>query len=154
MDLNGPRIEAEASGLGSNVSSWLTPPVIKIKIARWLAIAAMDEARAAPDNPTTVSPPARRKSRRETPSESVLISAADIRFSFFCHQSHIDIRMYHCKATKKTTSLKSTGTGPFLSPDTDGWRSLSAGWANLHRALILPVAPDKTITPKEGFKTS
>ena len=106
MDLNGPRIAAGASGFGSNVSSWLTPPVMKMKIARRLGTTASDEGQAVPpDNPTMVSPPARRKSRRETPSGSVVISLASIRGSFRQAQPKHPGLLYRSPSRNKTTRV-------------------------------------------------
>ena len=114
IDLKGPRIDAGASGLGSNVSSWLTPPVIRMRIARRFEFITDEDARAAPDNPTTVRPPARRKSRRETPSASVMFSAANIRDFLFRPQCQIAITMYRHEMKMKTTLLTSAGNGPVM----------------------------------------
>lgn len=93
IDLKGPRIDDGASGFGSNVSSWLGPPVIMIRMARRWANAEAARTRADGVRPTTLRPPTRRKSRRDTPSpRSVPGSVPDISRSFF-HQFLIQFVM-------------------------------------------------------------
>src|ERR1700742_1720606 len=75
MTLNGPRISRGASGFGSHVSIWLGAPRLKIMMhARWsldlsTAPMACNALNSGIESPMAPKVPARRKSRRVTPSQ-------------------------------------------------------------------------------------
>ena len=68
---NGPRTSAGASGLGSQVSSWLGPPT-KNRRMQFTSFGPSAACRSPSDRPTAPAPraPTRRKSRRVRPSQN------------------------------------------------------------------------------------
>ena len=83
IERNGPRISAGASGLGSNVSSWLGPPTSRSRMTERSDLVTDEPGAPSPpsDRPHAPSPmpPARRKSRRVTWMQARELSRPTVR---------------------------------------------------------------------------